>query len=52
MAINTDSAITALEKAQQAFDNAAVLPANAVQPWSYELVTFLSVGVLVLSCVS
>jgi hypothetical protein len=49
MATDTSAAINALEMAQQAFDKTAVSSANWVQPWSQELVTFLSAGVLAFS---
>ena len=43
--MTTDSAISALEQAQQAFD-AASAQAASVQPWSQELVKFLAMSVL------
>lgn len=48
MAADINTEIAALEAAQKAFDKAAVSSANW-QPWSQELVRFLSISVLVFS---
>lgn len=49
MAIDTEAAMSALDNAQKAFDKAPVPSTTWVQPWSQELVTFLSIGVFVFS---
>lgn len=51
MATDTAGAMSALDQAQKALDQAPA-PAAAVQPWSQDLVQFLSLGVLGFSCVA
>lgn len=46
MADDTASALAALDKAQQAIDSAQAAGAAWVQPWTPDLVQFLSLGVL------
>ncbi|MGH8498112.1 MAG: hypothetical protein ACRERV_04795 [Methylococcales bacterium] len=50
MATDTESAISALEQAQNALDTSQTVSATLEQPWSAELVRFLSIGVLGFSC--
>lgn len=52
MATDTETAMSALEMAQKALDTAHVSPTTWVQPWSQELVQFLSIGVLGFSCIA
>lgn len=52
MAGNTESAISALDTAQNAFDQLNHSSSTWVQPWSPELVQFLAVGVLGFSCIA
>jgi len=50
MATDSGAAMSALDMAQTAFDKATASSATWVQPWSPELVKFLSIGVLGFSC--
>ncbi|WP_305041546.1 hypothetical protein [Geoalkalibacter sp.] len=53
MASNTESAMAALEAAQKAIDEkGADASAGWVQPWSHELVSFLSISILVFSLIA
>ena len=52
MATEADAAMSALDLAQKALDKTQVSPASWVQPWSQELVKFLSIGVLGFSFVA
>ena len=52
MATDTDAAMSALDRAQKALDKAQVSPSTWVQPWSPELVQFLTIGVLGFSCIT
>ena len=52
MATDTTAAMAALEKAQTAFDTASVSSGTWGQPWSSELVKFLSIGVLGFSAIA
>jgi hypothetical protein len=53
MAADTEAAMAALDKAQQALDATQSLPATVwVQPWTPDLVQFLAVGVLGFSCIA
>lgn len=49
MSASGESALSALEQAQAAFDKA---PNALIQPWSQELVRFLSIDVLGFSCLA
>jgi len=50
MATDVEDAISALDVAQKALDHAPESSSAWVQPWSHELVQFLSIGVLGFSC--
>ena len=52
MATDTEAALSALDRAQQGFDQTQASPAAWVQPWSPELVQFLVIGVLAFSSVA
>lgn len=52
MATDSEAAMTALDMAQKAVDNVQPSPATWVQPWSPELVQFLSISVLIFAGVS
>ena len=52
MATETETAMSALDTAQEALDKAQGSPTTWVQPWSPELVQFLAIGVLGFSCVA
>lgn len=49
---DTEGVMSALDKAQKAFDNAQASPTAWFQPWSQELVQFLSIGVLGFTCIA
>jgi hypothetical protein len=52
MAANSSTAMAALDVAQAAFDKTTSSSASWVQPWSQELVRFLSLSVLGFSCLA
>lgn len=52
MATDTEGVMSALDNAHTAFDKAQVSPTTWVQPWSQELVQFLSIGVLGFTCIA
>lgn len=52
MTTETETAMSALDTAQRALDKAHALPTTLTQPWSQELVKFLSIGVLGFSCIA
>lgn len=52
MATDTETSMSTLDMAQNAFDKAQGSPNTWVQPWSPELVQFLAIGVLGFSCVA
>ncbi|WP_305044221.1 hypothetical protein [Geoalkalibacter sp.] len=53
MAAQTESAMAALEAAQKAVDEtAASTSAGWIQPWSHELVSLLSISILVFSLIA
>lgn len=52
MANANQSAMSALETAQTAFDKSQAPTAASVQPWSPDLVQFLAIGVLGFSCMA
>ncbi len=51
MASDTATAMSTLDKALMAIDKAQPSPTTWVQPWSQDLVQFLSIGVLGFSCI-
>lgn len=52
MTTDTAAAMSALDMAQQALDKTQGASAAWVQPWSQDLVKFLSIGVLGFSCIA
>ncbi|MDD5177061.1 MAG: hypothetical protein PHQ05_11640 [Sterolibacterium sp.] len=52
MTTDTEGSMSALNAAQLAFDKVQASPPSLVQPWSAELVKFLSISVLGFSCVA
>lgn len=52
MASDNKGLLSNLDNAQQAFDKAQVSSITDAQPWSQELVQFLSIGVLGFTCVA
>lgn len=52
MTTDSKAAMAALEKAQSVFDSATASSTTLVQPWSQELVKFLSLSVLGFSCLA
>ena len=52
MKTEAETAMSALDTAQKAFNKSLALPTSVTQPWSQELVQFLAIGVLGFSCIA